>query len=107
MTNTPTTFPNPEIPTIITDTGVDRPNTDAEMAYLNKKNNYKSICQKLRKTYVYETDMRNIYDIIVGQTNEQLQDKTALDATLQAVNTGQDPIRYLMILKNLCFSNHS
>ena len=41
------------------------------------------------------------------QTNEQLQEKAASDATFQAVKTYQDPIGYLMILKRICFSNQS
>ena len=54
---------------------------------------------------MYETDMRKIYNLIVGKTNEQLQEKVSLDATFQAVNIVQDPTRYLIILKNLCFLN--
>ena len=49
--------------------------------------------------------MHKIYNIIVGQTNYQLQDKVTLEATFQAFNTGQDPIGNLMILKNICLSN--
>ena len=41
----------------------------------------------------------------MGQTNEQLQEKAASDATFQAVKTDQDPIGYLMILKKIFFSN--
>ena len=62
-----------------------------------------SIRHKPRKKNVYESDMHNIYNLIVGQTNEQIQEKAALDATLQAVKTDQDPIGYLMILKRICF----
>ena len=51
--------------------------------------------------------MHKIYNLILGQTNEQLQEKAASDATLQAVKTDRDPIGYLMILKNICFSNQS
>ena len=51
--------------------------------------------------------MNKTYNIIVGQTNKQLQYKAAPDATFQAVNTEQDPIGYLMILKRICFSNQS
>ena len=60
-----------------------------------------AIRQKLRKKDVYESDMHNIYNLIVGQKNEQLQEKAASDATLQAVKTDRDPIGYLMILKRL------
>ena len=51
--------------------------------------------------------MHKIYNMIVGQTNEQLQEKAASDATFQAVKTDQYPIGYLMILKRICFSNQS
>ena len=46
-------------------------------------------------------DMHNIYILIVGQTNEQLQEKAASDATFQMVMTGRDPIGYIIILKKL------
>ena len=51
--------------------------------------------------------VHKIYNLFVGQTNEQLQEKVASDATFQAVKTDRDPMCYLMILKNLCFSNQS
>ena len=51
--------------------------------------------------------MHKIYNMIVGQTNKQLQEKAASDATFQAVKTDQYPIGYLMILKRICFSNQS
>ena len=51
--------------------------------------------------------MHKIYNLIVGQTNEQLQYRAASDATFQEVKTDQDPIGYLMILKNICLSNQS
>ena len=51
--------------------------------------------------------MQKIYNLIVGQKNEQLQEKAALDATFQTVKTDQDPIGYLLILKKICFSNQS
>ena len=41
--------------------------------------------------------MHKIYILIVGQTNEKLQEKAASDATFQAVKTDRDPIVYLMI----------
>ena len=77
------------------------------MTYLEKKNIDEAIRQKLRKKDVYESDMHKIYNLIVGQTNEQLQEKSALDATFHAVKTDPDPIGYLMILKKICFSNQS
>ena len=58
-----------------------------------------------QEKYVFETDMHNIYNLIVGNTNGKLQEKLASDATFQAVKTGRDPIRYLMILKKICFLN--
>ena len=60
------------MPTIIPDTGTKRPKTDGKMTYLKKNNIDKDIHQKLRKKDVYETDMHNIYNIIVGQTNKKL-----------------------------------
>ena len=81
--------------------GTERPKTDGEMTYLEKNNIDEPIHQKLRKKDVYESDMQKIYNLIVGQTNEQLQEKAASDATFQAVKTDQDPIGYLMILKRI------
>ena len=77
------------------------------MTYLEKKNINETIHQKLRKKDVYESDMHKIYNIIVGQTDEQLQEKAASDATFQAIKADQYLIGYLMILKRLCFSNQS
>ena len=77
------------------------------MTYLEKKNIDEAIRQNLRKKDLYESDMHNIYNPILDQTNEQLQEKAASDATFQAVKTEQDPIGYLMILKSLCLSNQS
>ena len=51
--------------------------------------------------------MHNIYNLIVGQKNEQLQEKAESGATFQAVNTDQYQIGYLIILNILCFSNNS
>ena len=58
------------MPTIIPDTGTKRPKMDRKMTYLKKDNIDEDIHQKLRKKDVYETDMYNIYNIIVGQTNK-------------------------------------
>ena len=91
----------------ITDLGIKRPKTDGEMTYLEKNNIDEAIRQKLRKKDVYESDMNKIYNLIVGQTNEQLQEKAGSDATLQAFKTDRYPIGYLMILKRICFSNQS
>ena len=43
------------------------------MTYLEIKNIDKAIHQKLRNKDVYETDMHKIFNIIVGQTDDQLQ----------------------------------
>ena len=43
--------------------------------------------------------MHKIYNFILVQTNEKLQEKVALYATFQVVNTEWEPIVYLMILK--------
>ena len=43
------------------------------MTYLKNKNICEAIHQKLRKKYVDETEMHNIYNLILGQTNKQLQ----------------------------------
>ena len=51
--------------------------------------------------------MHKIYNLIVGQTNKQLQEKAASDAPFQAVKTDQYLIGYLMILKSIWFSNQS
>ena len=56
---------------------------------------------------MYETDIHNIYNMIVGQANGQLQEKAALDVTFQAAKTGQETIGYLMILKKFCFLKQS
>ena len=69
MTETAATFPDPEMP-IIAELGTERPKTDGEMTYLEKKNINEAIRQKLRKKDVYESDMHKIYNLIVGQTNE-------------------------------------
>ena len=77
------------------------------MTYLEKKNINEAIHKKLRNKDVYESYMHKIYNLIVGQTNEHLQDKAASDATFQAVKTDRDPIGYLMILKRIYFPNKS
>ena len=61
----------------ITDLVIERPKTDGEMTYLEEKNINEAIRQKLRKNDVYKSDMQKIYNMIVGQTNEQLQEKAA------------------------------
>ena len=88
MTETATNFPDPEMPTI-TELGTERPKKDGEMTYLEKKNIDEDIRQNLRKKDVYESDMHKIYNLILGQTNEQLQEKASSDATFQGVKTDQ------------------
>ena len=100
MTETAANFPNPEMPNI-TELGTELSKTDGEMTYLKKNNIDESIFKKIRKKDVYKSDMHKIYTLIVVQTNEQLQEKSASDATFQEVNTYRDPICYLMILKNI------
>ena len=97
MTETTATFPEPEMYTI-TDLGTELPKTDAEMNFLEKKNIDESIRQNMRKKDIYKSDMHNIYNLNLVQTNEQLQEKAASDATFKAVKTYQDPIGFLMIL---------
>ena len=58
------------MPTIIPDTGVERPKTDTEITYLKKKEIDEAICHKLRKKDVYETVMHKIYNNIMVQTND-------------------------------------
>ena len=105
-TKTASTFPDPEMHTI-TDLGTERPKTDVEMTYLEKNNTNEAIHQNLRKKDFYKSDMQKIYNIIVGQMNEQLQKKAASDATFRAVKIYWDPIGYLLILKRLWLSNQS
>ena len=76
----------------ITDLVTECPKTDGEMTYLEKNNSDEAICQNLRKKDVYESDMQNIYNIIVVQTNEKLQEKSASDSTFQAVKIDREPI---------------
>ena len=71
MTETAANFPNTQMPTI-TELVTKRPKTDGQMTYLEKNNIYEAICQNLRKKDVYESEMHNIYNLIVGQMNEQL-----------------------------------
>ena len=91
----------------ITDLGTDRPKTDGEMTYLEKENFNEAIRQNIRKKDFYKSDMHKIYNLIVGQTNEQVEEKAASDATFWAVKTDRDLIGYLVILKRMCFSNQS
>ena len=95
------------MPTIIPDTGVERPEIDSEMTYLKKKSIGKAIRQKLRKKYLYKTYMHNIYNITVGHTNYKIKKKAVSDATFWAVKTGRDAIGYFIILKKLFFSKKS
>ena len=107
MTETPETFPNPDIPTIMTDTITEPPKIDVEMTYLENKNIDEAIRQKSSKKDVYETNMHKIYNLIMSQTNEQLQEQVESDATFHDVKSGRYHIGYLMILKKLFLSNQS
>ena len=91
----------------ITDFGTERPKIDGEMTYLEKNNINEAIRQKLRNKDFYKSDMHKIYNLIVCQTNEQLQEKAASGATFHAVKFDRDLIGYLMILKRICLSNQS
>ena len=53
MTETPSTFPNPDMPTIIPDTGVECPKIDVKMAYLKTNSIDEAIHQKLMNKDVY------------------------------------------------------
>ena len=53
--------------------GIERPKTDTDRTYLKNKNIDKDINKKLRKKGAYETNKRNIYNLIFGQINKQLQ----------------------------------
>ena len=57
----------------ITDLDTEHPKIDAEMTYIKKNNIYEAIHQNLRKKDVYKSEMHKIYNLFVGQTNEQLQ----------------------------------
>ena len=91
MTNASATLPNPDMPTIIPDMGAEHPKRDVEIAHLKKNNIYKAIHQKLRNRDVYETGTHKIYNIILSQTNDQLQYKASSDSTLQVVKSGWYP----------------
>ena len=67
MTKTLETFRDQDMPNANPDNGVDRPKTDAEMTYLKTMNIDEAIRQKQKKKYVYETNMHNINNLIVGQ----------------------------------------
>ena len=86
MTKIVATFPYPEMSTI-TDLVTECPKTYGEMTYLEEEKIDEAICQKLRKKDVYKSDMHNIYNLTVGHTNKQLQEKAASDATFQVVKT--------------------
>ena len=77
------------------------------MTHLWKKNINEATHQKLRNKDIYESDMHKIYNLIVVQTHEQLQEKATPDKTLQAFKSEREPIGYLIILKRLYFSNKS
>ena len=74
ITETAANFPDPEM-TTTTNLGIERQKTFEEMTYIENIYIDKVIRQKLRKKDVYESDMRKIYNLIVGRSNEQLQKK--------------------------------
>ena len=69
MTKTLENFPDTEMPTIVPNMDVERPEMDTEMTYLEKKKIDKSISQKPRNKDVYETDMHKIYNLVLDQKN--------------------------------------
>ena len=73
MTETPATFPEPEMPTIIPDMGIERLKIDMEMTYLKNNILDKAIRQTLRNKDFYESDIHKIYKLVAGQTNKKLQ----------------------------------
>ena len=75
MTKKRDNFPDPDIPTILPDTVTKGPKTDMKMVCLIKKSIEESLHKKLSIKDVYETDMHKIYNLIVGQINDQLQEK--------------------------------
>ena len=60
MTETPETFPDPEMSITVPVAGVERPKKYTEMTQLENNNIYEAIHQKLRNKYVYENNMNNI-----------------------------------------------
>ena len=99
MTEIAATLPNPDMPTI-TDLGTECTKTDGEMTYLEINNIDEAIHQNMRNKDVYESDMQKIYNIILGQTNEQLQEKAASYATFQAIKTERELI-YISVFISL------
>ena len=88
MIKTLDTFPDPEMSTIAPNMVVQHPNTDVDITYLKNKSIDEYIHQKLRNKDVYETDMHNIYNLIVGQKNKQLKEKAAYYTTFHVVKIG-------------------
>ena len=89
MIETPATFPGPGISRTIHDLFIKLPKIYAEMTYLENNNTNEAIRKNPGNKDVYESGMHNIYNLVVGQTNETLQEKSESDATFQAVNTDQ------------------
>ena len=87
MTETLAAFIDPEMMTILKENVYKHLKPDNKITYLQKKNIDEAIRQKLRKRDEYETDMNKIYNLIIGHTNEQYQEKAVSDATYQAVKT--------------------
>ena len=69
MSETMANFPYIYITKTSPDTFMEHPKINSEITYLEKKNIYEVILQKLRKKDVYEPDMYKIYNLILGLTN--------------------------------------
>ena len=100
ITETTANFHDPNMPTI-TELGIERPKTDGDMTYLLKNNIDEAIRKNLRKKDVYQSEIQNIYNIIVVQMNKQIQEKAASGATFQEVKNDRYQIGCLMILKRI------
>ena len=66
MTKAPADLTNPEMTTIMTETGADHTKTDTNMTYLKNKNTDEAICKKLRNRYEYDTDIHKTWSIPRG-----------------------------------------
>ena len=69
MTETPPP-PDPYMPTTIHDLGIKHPKIDVEITYLEENNTDESILQNMSKKDVYESEMHNIYNLIVVKKDE-------------------------------------
>ena len=67
VTYTPSTFPNPDMTTIVPVIGSQYPKADEEMTYHENNNIDEAIHQKTRKKDVYDTGIHNTDNLIVGK----------------------------------------